>query len=261
MSDPTKFHIPRRRLLIATYAASDATLLTRRDVGVINSAEATMERETAEYNAVDVSGDECREYVADSNTTARRGRLVVELMSNVAANIALMLSGGTPTTNSAAAATQETCGAALVNGDVVQTNFIPDASTIVVKDSAGTPATLVLDTNYEFVAKNGSAIRFIDVSGFTQPFTIDYTRAASKTVSPLSDLNDVYDFVFSGANERDSCAGEYDRFFRVRPADEVTKLIHAAAETKTPQPMSVTFVIDRDPARSYAFGKFHVKES
>jgi len=259
MADPTTFSIPRRRMGIGTYTTSDSALIKLRDVGIINSAEVTFNRETNAYRAVDLSGGECREYVADTNNTAGDGQLAVEMMSTVAANLGVMLSSAV-TTVATAAADQETMPTMAV-GDVVQTNYIPDSSTIVVKDDAGTPATLVLGTDYEFVSKKAGLIRILSLGAYTQPFTIDYTKLDSKTVSPMSDLDDYYYIVLAGGNERNSCGGEIERFYRARISDAQTKALHQAADVKTPQPMTVTFTIDRDPARSYAFGQFAVTEA
>lgn len=259
MADPTVFSLPRRRMAIADYSLVDTTLLTRRDVGIINGAEGGMARETDEYLATDLSTGVCTEYVADSKTNAGQGSLTIEMMSSVAANLGLMLSSDV-TTVASAAATQETT-ATLVDDDVIQTNFMPDPSTVVIADSAGTPATLVLGTDYEFVAQKAGLIRILGVTGFTQPFTIDYTKIDQKTIDPMSNLDAFFDIVFAGGNERNSCGGEFERFYRCRISDEQTRRLHEAAETKTPVSMSVTFTIDRDPARSYRFGTFGVTEA
>ena len=108
MADPTVFSIPRRRMAIGTYSSSDATRITLRDVGIINGAEASFERENTEYRAVDLSGGACREYVADSNNVAPFGTLTVELMSNVAANLGLLLSSAVTTVANESASEETT---------------------------------------------------------------------------------------------------------------------------------------------------------
>lgn len=259
MADPTVFSIPRRRLSVGDYGTSDATLVLLRDVGVIDSAEITSNIEANEYLATDVSGDTCREYVADANNQASTLTITIGLMSNVAANLGLMFQSDV-TTTATGAATTETMPTMAVN-DVVQTNFIPDASTIVIKDSDGTPATLTLDTDYEFVAKNGSMIRILSLGSYTQPFTIDYTREDQKSVQPMSSLNDYFRLAFSGGNERNSCNGEHEVFYRCRISEGQTKALHQAATQKVAAPVSVTLTADRDPARSYEFGKWAVIEA
>lgn len=259
MADPTVFHLPRKRMAIGPYTASDTVLIARRDAGILNGVEVGMSRETDEYLATDLSGGECREYVADSKVTAGTGTLTVDMMSSDAENLGLVYSSSV-TTVATAAADEETC-ATLAVGQTVQTNFLPDPSTIVVTDSDGTPATLVLDTDYEFASKKSGMIRILDLASYTQPFKINYTKIDQKTVDPMSSLDDYYDIVFSGGNERNSCGGEFDRFYRCRISDEQSKRLHEAAEQKTPVSMSVTFTIDRDPARSYRFGTSGVTES
>lgn len=259
MADPTTFSIPRRRMGIATYSSSDATLLNLRDAGVMNGGEVTFDRESNPYRANDLSGGECVEYVADENNKAATGTLTLELMSNVAANLGVMLSSAV-TTVAAAAADQETCPTVAVN-DAVKTDFLPDPDTIVVKDSAGTPATLVLGTDYEFIAKKSGFIRFLNITGYTQPFTIDYTKVASKQIAPMSSLGDYWYIVLAGGNERNSCGGEGERFYRCSISTAQTKRLHEAAEVKTAIPTTVEVTIHRDPNRSYAFGPWDVAEA
>ena len=259
MPDPTVFYIPRRRFLIAPYVALDDPLPIYRDVGVINSGEVTFNRENNEYRAVDLSSGECREYVADANTTADVASLTVEMMSNVAANLGVMLSSAV-TTIPTGAATTENCGTVAV-GDVVRTNFIPDPSTLVVTDSDASPATLVEGTDYEFISRKSGAIRFLNLGSYTQPFKLDYTILDSKSIKPMSSLSDRYLIELTGGNERNSCGGEYERFYRARISDEQTKALHVAADTKIAVPMPVTFTLNRDPGRNYEFAEFTLTEA
>jgi hypothetical protein len=53
----------------------------------------------------------------------------------------------------------------------------PKVSALVVKDSAGTPATLVDGTNYT-VDLDFGALQFLNVAGFTQPFKASYAFGA-----------------------------------------------------------------------------------
>jgi hypothetical protein len=56
-------------------------------------------------------------------------------------------------------------------------------SAVVVKDSAGTPATLTPGTHYAIDSANGGVIKFINVGSFVQPFKVDYTYTASADVT------------------------------------------------------------------------------
>lgn len=69
----------------------------------------------------------------------------------------------------------------IINDEILMTKY-PIAGVITnVKDSAGSPAT-VTNTKYERVDDSSFAIRFTDVAGYTQPFTVSYTKQASTIV-------------------------------------------------------------------------------
>lgn len=259
MSDPTVFYIPRRRLMIADYVATDTPLPAYRDVGVIDDATVTLTRENNEYRSVDLSGGVCREYVADANTTADVGSVTLNMMSNVAANLGVMLSSAV-TVVAAGAATPETCATVAV-GNVIAPSAIPDSASIMLKDSDASPATLVLGTDYEFVAQKTGAMRILDLGSYVQPLVIEYDKIDSKTIDPMSSLSDRYILFFAGGNERNSCGGEFERFYRARISEDQTREIHAAAASRTALPIPVTFTLDRDPGRSYSFGTFGLTEA
>ena len=94
-------------------------------------------------------------------------------------NLALALYGnhvvGTPGT-----VTAEPVGATPIAGDRY---FLahPKVSTLVVVDSAGTPATLVLGTNYTADLDFG-ALQFLDTTGFTAPFKASYAYGVATEI-------------------------------------------------------------------------------
>lgn len=63
--------------------------------------------------------------------------------------------------------------------------FAGIASALTIVDSAGTPVPLVLGTNYT-VDLNYGRVKFLLVSGFTQPFKASYTNAAATRNSILT---------------------------------------------------------------------------
>ena len=56
-------------------------------------------------------------------------------------------------------------------------------STVVVKDSAGTPATLVANTDYEVDSANGGTLKILNLGSYTQPLTVDYAYTDSADVT------------------------------------------------------------------------------
>lgn len=67
-------------------------------------------------------------------------------------------------------------------GDYVKTAK-QKLSSVVVKDSAGSPATLTLGTHYEITSADHGTIKFLNLASFTQPFKIDYSHAQVTNVN------------------------------------------------------------------------------
>lgn len=59
-------------------------------------------------------------------------------------------------------------------------------SSLVITDSAGSPATLTLNTDYQIVDPDAGLIKFLNVTGFTQPFKAAGTEAAGNNVAVLT---------------------------------------------------------------------------
>lgn len=87
-------------------------------------------------------------------------------------NLALALYGTAVTSNGGTVTDETLGGIAPVIGDRY---FLahPKVSTLVLKDSAGTPATLTPGTHYTADTDFG-AIQFLDVTGFTAPYLASY---------------------------------------------------------------------------------------
>lgn len=96
-------------------------------------------------------------------------------------NLALALYGTYQAVTSGTVATEVISTAAPTVGDRY---FLAHqkVSTVVVTDSAGTPATLVAGTNYT-VDEGFGAITFLDVTGFTAPIKAAYAFGAVTDVS------------------------------------------------------------------------------
>jgi hypothetical protein len=75
-------------------------------------------------------------------------------------------------------------------------------SSVVVKDSAGTPATLTEGTHYKVHADQG-AIELLNVTGFTQPFRVDYSYGAAKRLAMFKSGQPEVWLRFDGLNTAD----------------------------------------------------------
>lgn len=82
-------------------------------------------------------------------------------------------------------ATAEALPSGLAVDDEVALDF-GDVSSVVITDSAGTPATLTAGTHYEVASANAGVIRILDVGSFTQPFKAAYSYGAAVDVTMFS---------------------------------------------------------------------------
>jgi hypothetical protein len=76
-------------------------------------------------------------------------------------------------------------------------------SSVVVKDSAASPATLTAGTHYKVHAEQG-AIEFLNVGTFTQPFKVDYSYGAAKRIAMFKTGTPEVWLRFDGLNTADS---------------------------------------------------------
>lgn len=97
--------------------------------------------------------------------------------------------------------------------NVAQNDYVrldnPGISALVIKDSAGTPATLVEGTDYKIVDANFGRIQFIgDLSSYTQPFSAAYTYANYSQVAMLGQQAPIRWLRFEGVNTSASQQGQ-----------------------------------------------------
>jgi hypothetical protein len=143
----------------------------------------------------------------------RAGSLSISFDEFSAENLALVL-GGTLTTVSAGAAVPNFAfpsGAKL--GDILA---VPakNISSVVVKDSAGAPATLVAGTDYDLDAFAGS-VTLKNLGAYVQPFKIDYTPGAHRKIAAANSPTTDYYVKFDGINTDDNSRVIVE-FFKVR---------------------------------------------
>jgi hypothetical protein len=116
------------------------------------------------------------------------------------ANIAVM-GFGTVVAEGSGVFTDQALPSGLIVGDRVR---LPGArtmvSSVVVKDSAGSPATLTLNTHYEIDTSFG-IIKILSLGTFVQPFTVSGTEATGKTSVPFLTTRQVEKYLlFTGYN-------------------------------------------------------------
>lgn len=109
---------------------------------------------------------------------------------------------GVTNTNVGGTVTAETLPAGLVAGDFVHTANT-DISALVVKDSAGAPATLTLGTHYAIDSAKHGTVQILDVGTFVQPFKAAYSYGATTGVDVLSGSSKIYEIRFHGLNDAD----------------------------------------------------------
>lgn len=108
--------------------------------------------------------------------------------------------------------TQITVASGSVTGEVLPTVAVGDVvalehggiSTVVVKDSAGSPVTLVADTDYEIDSANGGTIKFLNLGAYTQPFKVDYAHTASADVTMFTAAPPERYLLLDGVNTLDN---------------------------------------------------------
>lgn len=76
----------------------------------------------------------------------------------------------------------------------------PNASAIVLTDSAATPATLVAGTDYKVVDAAQGVIQILDVGTFVQPFKAAYAYAAYGNIAAFTATSVKTGLVFTGIN-------------------------------------------------------------
>lgn len=135
-------------------------------------------------------------------------------------NLVLIVRGSSYTVAASPITNENTRATGLVAGDYIYTKH-PIGTFTALKDSAGSPATLVLNTDYEIVDADYGQIKLLVVSGDTQPYTADYTPQAYTGITALTTAPVYYRIRIDGINLVDSTKfiAEYYKV-RLSPATE-----------------------------------------
>lgn len=135
-------------------------------------------------------------------TTSKGGTLDITLEDIRRDNVALMLSGKKVTlaAGSFTSGSPDTFPSGLVVNSIVKLSR-PNASSIVVKDSAGTPATLTAGTHYVVRDAKHGIIEILNLGAFVQPFKAEYAYAQTDIVTTFeANDDDEYWVYFLGVN-------------------------------------------------------------
>lgn len=87
-------------------------------------------------------------------------------------------------------------------GDTVQLKYT-DVSSVVITDSAGTPATLTLGTHYTIDSAAHGIVSIVNVGTFVQPFKAAYTYAAHGNITAFTAATVERGLLYQGINTHD----------------------------------------------------------
>lgn len=166
-------------------------------------------------------------------------------------NLALVLYGAS-TTVAAGTVTAEAFPAGLVAGDFVALKG-QAVTSLVIKDSAATPATLVDGTDYELNAEHGS-VRILNAGTYVQPFKADYSKGAVTSTNMLTQPLPERFVRFEGLNIADSNKPVVIELYRV--AIDPLKELAMIGEEFAAFDLSGSVMIDALKANDPVMGQF-----
>lgn len=140
--------------------------------------------------------------VAFSMAQSKTGSLAIEVRTLSEPMLALLTGGVWTETAAASAVVGWEAPDNLLVGQIIKLP-VQNVSAVAVKDSAGSPATLVAGTDYELDAVGGT-IKLKSLGSYTQPFTVDYTPGAVKTLGALKAADEDFILHFNGTNAQDN---------------------------------------------------------
>lgn len=149
--------------------------------------------------------------------------------------------------------TNETLPSGLVAGDIARLAK-PKASSIVVKDSAGTPATLTAGTHYEVVSADHGTIKILNPASFVQPFKVDYANAQVTNINMFTQQAQELWVKFDAVETIPGQANKLMEFYRV-VFDPVADLglIH---DENGPLPLTGSVLYDSTKSADVTLGQF-----
>ncbi len=152
----------------------------------------------------------------------------------------------------AGTAVSEVMPTALVVGDIMRLAH-PFVSSVVVKDSAGTPVTVAPD-DYQLDA-DGGVIRILNLGTYQQPLKVSYSYAAAESTPMLTLAAQGYTLLFTGVNTAEGNAPVVVELYNVvfDPASNIDLI----TDNVTPFELKGSMLIDSSKAANDAtFGQF-----
>lgn len=133
--------------------------------------------------------------------TGKSGEVELQLFQFDRAMLSMALFG-TLATKTGASVTNEAMPTVAV-GDYVHTKH-PKISTVVVKDSTGSPLTLTAGTDYTVDSADHGRIKILNLGAYVQPFKVDYAYASYANIAAFTAASVVKGIVFDGVNTADA---------------------------------------------------------
>lgn len=151
--------------------------------------------------------------LSDLRLTKSRKATVDITLENFTKSNLMMLLYGTASTITGTSVTAETFATGQVNGNIIALAH-PLVSSVVVHDSAGSPATLALTTDYTVDANSGM-ITIVNVGSYVQPFKVNYSFATQDVIPFFRAATTERFLRFSGLNTANSNAPVVVDLYRV----------------------------------------------
>jgi len=186
-----------------------------RYVGNVPELKVTLELTTLEHKE-SWSGQNLTDRRIDTEKKASASMTLESIQKD---NMAMAFRGSIQNVSAGSGVTGEVLGGGSTTaaaGDILVAKA-RNLSAVTVKDSTGTPKTLVANTNYKLNAKAGH-IELLDITTggpYTQPFKIDYTPGATIEAGLFTQGSLEYYLRFEGLNTADSNEPVIIDLFRV----------------------------------------------
>ncbi len=150
----------------------------------------------------------------------------------------------------------DTFASGLAVGDYVRLAK-KNVSTLVIKDSTGSPVTLTLGTHYEITNAKMGIVKILSLSSLTQPLKAQYAYAETETVTMFQASDSEYFLMHEGLNVTTSpykeCGTE---LYRLSLDPTKTFELISSGESAAQFPIDGSVLRDAARATNSAFGAF-----